>query len=88
MTALTVLSSPRLYTTAAEPDVRLLHVWHLGRAPIGGVTSSAKLPLLGGLGETAVDFDFAPPVQVSIIIPFGRGKTSSTNFPDPDFSPR
>lgn len=52
----------RLYNTGSEPEVRLLQVWQLGRAPIGGITSSAKLPMLGGLGETAVDFDFAPPV--------------------------
>lgn len=60
---LTSDNSFRLYSTSSEPEVRLLHVWHLGRAPIGGITSSAKLPLLGGLGETAVDFDFAPPTH-------------------------
>ncbi|XP_034237682.1 nuclear pore complex protein Nup88 [Thrips palmi] len=73
---LTADNSFRLFSTAAEPDVRLLHVWHLGRAPIGGVTSSAKLPLLGGLGETAVDFDFAPPVCQS---PAGKLTAASTD---------
>ncbi|KAK3933248.1 Fructose-bisphosphate aldolase [Frankliniella fusca] len=59
---LTSDNSLRLYNTNVNSEVRQLHVAHLGRAPIGGITSSSKLPLLGGLGETAVDFDFAPPV--------------------------
>ena len=62
---LTSDNSLRLYNTNAEPEVKLLQVWPLGRTPLGGITSSSRLPMLGGLGETAVDFDFAPPVASS-----------------------
>ncbi|XP_052133210.1 nuclear pore complex protein Nup88-like, partial [Frankliniella occidentalis] len=63
---LTSDNSLRLYNSSANPEIRQLQVVHLGRAPIGGIMSSSKLPLLGGLGETAVDFDFAPPLTLKV----------------------
>ncbi|XP_052128302.1 nuclear pore complex protein Nup88 [Frankliniella occidentalis] len=76
---LTSDNSLRLYNSSANPEIRQLQVVHLGRAPIGGIMSSSKLPLLGGLGETAVDFDFAPPLTLK-----GKRTTAGGRTADAD----
>ncbi|GFG39981.1 hypothetical protein Cfor_09038, partial [Coptotermes formosanus] len=51
----------RLYETGSN-EPQLQQVWPLGRQPTASLSSGPRLPFLVGLGETAVDFDFAPPV--------------------------
>ncbi|XP_067015335.2 nuclear pore complex protein Nup88 [Anabrus simplex] len=63
---LVVLSSEntlRLYETA-DSGPELLKVWGLGPAPQGSLSTAPRLPFLVGLGDTAIDFDFTPPVPV------------------------
>jgi hypothetical protein len=51
----------RLYETGSN-EPQLQQVWPLGRQPTASLSSGPRLPFLVGLGDTAVDFDFAPPV--------------------------
>ncbi|XP_023725577.1 nuclear pore complex protein Nup88 isoform X3 [Cryptotermes secundus] len=51
----------RLYETGSN-EPQLQQVWPLGRQPTAALSSGPRLPFLVGLGDTAVDFDFAPPV--------------------------
>lgn len=37
------------------------HIWRIGPAPLTVATSASHAPLLNCLGDTAVDFDIAPP---------------------------
>lgn len=37
------------------------HVWRIGPTPCAFPPTDKKVPYLGGLGDTAVDFDIAPP---------------------------
>lgn len=39
----------------------LRHVWRVGAAPLSLTSEGAHAPLLRCLGDTAVDFDIAPP---------------------------
>lgn len=54
-------STHRLYETGGN-EPQLQQVWPLGRQPSASLSSGPRLPFLVGLGDTAVDFDFAPPV--------------------------
>ncbi|PSN47010.1 Nuclear pore complex protein Nup88, partial [Blattella germanica] len=51
----------RLYETGGK-EPTLKQVWQLGRQPTAALSSGPRLPFLVGLGDTAVDFDFAPPI--------------------------
>jgi hypothetical protein len=53
--------SRRLYETGSN-EPQLQQVWPLGRQPTASLSTGPRLPFLVGLGDTAVDFDFAPPV--------------------------
>ncbi|KDR21117.1 hypothetical protein L798_01124, partial [Zootermopsis nevadensis] len=58
---LTSENSLRLYETGSiEPQLQ--QVWPLGRRSSATLSSVTRLPFLVGLGDAAVDFDFAPPV--------------------------
>ncbi|XP_071447862.1 nuclear pore complex protein Nup88 [Hetaerina americana] len=55
-----VIGSP--VSADGESAVWLQAVWAVGRTPSSAIASHA-LPFLVGLGDTAVDFDFAPPEE-------------------------
>ncbi|XP_069683865.1 nuclear pore complex protein Nup88 isoform X2 [Periplaneta americana] len=83
---LTSENSFRLYETGgSEPQLK--QVWPLGRQPSATLSSGPRLPFLVGLGDTAVDFDFAPPVPLdSKNPPIGKENTKrgATDRVDPN----
>ncbi|XP_059620994.1 nuclear pore complex protein Nup88 [Phlebotomus argentipes] len=57
----------------------LKHVWRVGPMPRMGVSNGSTLPSLSDLGDTAVDFDIAPP-RVSPLVPLGDGTASESSI--------
>nr|CAD7423493.1 unnamed protein product [Timema monikensis] len=73
---LLVLSSENtfhLYQTAGDRPI-LLNTWTVGRRP-----SSARVHILIGLGDTSVDFDFAPPVTGNSLTLYTSKQSSLTD---------
>lgn len=58
-------------------ETKLRHVWRIGPIPCAQPPTGAQLSYLNCLGDTAVDFDIAPPRVVT---------TSTDNGKDVSFS--
>lgn len=46
-------------------DLKFRHVWRIGATPCALPPTDTNLPYLNSLGDTAIDFDIAPPRVVT-----------------------
>lgn len=53
-----------LFICSVYDEATLRHVWRVGPVPCA-LPPTKKQPLLNSLGDTAVDFDIAPPRLIS-----------------------
>lgn len=58
---LLTLNSFSLLLTSVYEEAVLRHVWRIGAIPCALPPTDSHLPYLNSLGDTAVDFDIAPP---------------------------
>lgn len=53
------------YSNRVYDEETLSHVWRVGPIPTAVPPTGSNVPYLNSLGDTAVDFDIAPPRVVS-----------------------